>query len=503
MTSSTDSQQQATTTTTNSTLLITTANDGDSLNASGGEPHTPLDFIPHVPFKYHFFLKGTEISRAILEGIEEMEEFEELQDILHLFQNDPSKKRFGFPGLEAAIDIFSEYIRSRNEEGEISKNFDFYRHLLPKIAHFALEVPENELIEKLPLMQMNQSVSLSIPPKYVRCILANAFFLNISSEIHNHFQKEKEKDYGVLDFNRLYVCRLDEAVERIICQLSYFYQQAFYGDKLCDQREDIVFTRYNLLPEDEPNWLEMKDIDFSDEEATKNMIRVHCGRMEDIPCRGFVDFANRFIHIGSIIPSLTQEEVLFSCCPESFLTLLICESLSDSEIIIMKNIIRYSEYTGYLNTFKFTGLFEPRGHTIDIIIMDAIPKRHFAPEMIKRDLNKAYLGFKNMNYTDITTGNWGCGAFGGDITLKLTQQSCAARVTNSVLHYSTFKNEVLKKEMEDILHKFTTTKISISELYYIMITYHEYRALNSKAQFKDYLLQELERKRLDQSQKQE
>lgn len=308
MTSSTDSQQQATTTTTNSTLLITTANDGDSLNASGGEPHTPLDFIPHVPFKYHFFLKGTEISRAILEGIEEMEEFEELQDILHLFQNDPSKKRFGFPGLEAAIDIFSEYIRSRNEEGEISKNFDFYRHLLPKIAHFALEVPENELIEKLPLMQMNQSVSLSIPPKYVRCILANAFFLNISSEIHNHFQKEKEKDYGVLDFNRLYVCRLDEAVERIICQLSYFYQQAFYGDKLCDQREDIVFTRYNLLPEDEPNWLEMKDIDFSDEEATKNMIRVHCGRMEDIPCRGFVDFANRFIHIGSIIPSLTQEE---------------------------------------------------------------------------------------------------------------------------------------------------------------------------------------------------
>ncbi|KAG2385790.1 hypothetical protein C9374_002939 [Naegleria lovaniensis] len=485
-------------------MISSTEPHNDGHNDGSEEPLTPsssrsLDFIPHAPFKYHFFLKGTEISKAILEGIEEMEEFEELKDILHLFQNDPSKKRFGFPGLEVAIDNFTEYIRNRNE-GEISKNFDFYRDLLPKIAFYALEVPESELIEKLPLMEMNQSVSLSIPPKYVRCILANAFFLNISSEIHNHFQKEKEKDYGVLDFNRLYVCRLDEAVERIICQLSYFYQQAIDGDKLCNQREDIIFTRYNLLPEDEPNWLEMKNIDFSDEDATKNMVRVHSGRMEDVPCRGFVDFANRFIHIGSIIPSLTQEEVLFSCCPESFLTLLICESLSDSEIIIMKNIVRYSEYTGYLNTFKFTGLFEPRGHTIDIIIMDAIPKRHFQPEMIKRDLNKAYLGFKNMNNTDITTGNWGCGAFGGDITLKLTQQCCAARVTNSVLHYSTFKNEDLKKEMEDILHLFAITKISISELYYIMITYHEYRALNSKAQFKDYLLQELERKRLEQSQ---
>lgn len=30
-----------------------------------------------------------------------------------------------------------------------------------------------------------------------------------------------------------------------------------------------------------------------------------------------------FIHIGRIIPSLTQEEVLFSCCPEAFLCLLV------------------------------------------------------------------------------------------------------------------------------------------------------------------------------------
>jgi len=362
----------------------------------------------HHEFHYKFFCKGSEIIKAILEGIEQVEEFDELQDILHLFQTDASKKRFGFPGLEVAIDNFTEYLNDK-----VDAEFDFYRDLLPKIAFFATEVPEAELIERLKLIEMNQQGEFVVRPRDVRCILANAFFLNISSEIHNHMQKEKGKDYGVLDFNRLYVCRLDEAVERITCQLSYFYQQVKYGQTLCDEREDIIFTRHNLSTEEEPKWEEMAEVNFVDGDATRKILKLHSGRMEDINVRGFVDFANRFIHIGSIIPSLTQEEVLFSCCPESFLTLLICESLSDTEIMTMKGLVRYSDYIGYLETFQFTGLYEPCGHVIDVIVMDAIPRKHFQPEMIKRDINKAYLGFKNCNKYEISTGHWGCGVFGG------------------------------------------------------------------------------------------
>ncbi|EFC45448.1 predicted protein [Naegleria gruberi] len=446
----------------------------------------------HEPTRHRFFIKGTEITRAILEGIEEIEEYEELQDILHLFQTDASKRRFGFPGLEVAIESFEEYIRGRGEE---HKEFDFYQHLLPKIAQYALEATESELIERLPLIEMHQQGSFTVKPKDVRCILANAFFLNISSEIHNFMQKDRERDFGVLDFNRLYVCRLEESIERIICQLSYFYQQANHEQQLCIDREDIVFTRHNLTVEEEPNWAEMKDIDFSNAEEAKSIIKLHDGRMEDILCRGFVDFANRFIHIGSIIPSLTQEEILFSCCPESFLTLLICESLSDTEIMTMRGMVRYSEYKGYLNTFEFTGLYEPLGHTVDIIIMDAISRKHFQPEMIKRDLNKAYLGFKNVPEKEITSGRWGCGQFGGDFVLKFVQQLCAAKVTGKSVYYSTFKDEQCIKDLTEVLESIISSKITISELYYIMSTYHEYRAINSKAYFIDYLRQELQRKK--------
>ena len=40
--------------------------------------------------------------------------------------------------------------------------------------------------------------------------------------------------------------------------------------------------------------------------------------MEEPEAEAFVDFANRDLHIHQVIPSATQEEVLFSCCPEAF-----------------------------------------------------------------------------------------------------------------------------------------------------------------------------------------
>jgi hypothetical protein len=44
--------------------------------------------------------------------------------------------------------------------------------------------------------------------------------------------------------------------------------------------------------------------------------------MEDPNAPAFVNFANEQLHIGRIISSCIQEEVLFSCAPESFVGLL-------------------------------------------------------------------------------------------------------------------------------------------------------------------------------------
>jgi poly(ADP-ribose) glycohydrolase len=62
----------------------------------------------------------------------------------------------------------------------------------------------------------------------------------------------------------------------------------------------------------------------------------------------------------------------------------------------------------------------------DIIGIDAIVGfrggGQFSSKMFERDLNKAFIGFSHDGTKEIATGNWGCGAFGGDLHLKAFQQ---------------------------------------------------------------------------------
>ena len=74
-----------------------------------------------------------------------------------------------------------------------------------------------------------------------------------------------------------------------------------------------------------------------------------------------------------------------------------------------------------------------------------------------RDLIKAYVGFNLINFDDkdvakmtktISSGNWGCGAFGGDYELKFIQQWLAATYAGvEKLYYYTFG----RKEMNNVV----------------------------------------------------
>lgn len=57
-------------------------------------------------------------------------------------------------------------------------------------------------------------------------------------------------------------------------------------------------------------------------------------------------------------------------------------------------------------------------------------------------MQKAYLGFLNADSPYISTGKWGCGAFGGDVTLKFLQQIMASQLAGKkAIWYSAFKNQ--------------------------------------------------------------
>jgi len=218
--------------------------------------------------------------------------------------------------------------------------------------------------------------------------------------------------------------------------LAYYYQ-CKYDDVNRPDRE-IVFQRGYLEKEELFDWSSFGDRNFSGVQ-----VNVSTEGMESSDAPYFVDFANKFIHIGCIIPSMTQEEVLFSVCPEAFVSMLICQKLGKREVVIIKNVRRYCSYSGYQYSFKFTGFYEDY-NIFNILIIDACFENHFSKRNIDRDINKAYLGFL-MCQSKISTGHWGCGAFGGEKVSKFLQQLIAAAIANVDLDYSTFREEENKK----------------------------------------------------------
>ena len=89
---------------------------------------------------------------------------------------------------------------------------------------------------------------------------------------------------------------------------------------------------------------------------------------------------------------------------------------------------------------------------------------------------KAYVGFNLINFDDndvsklektIATGNWGCGAFGGDYELKFIQQLLAATYAGvDKLYYYTFG----RKEMDNVVANLEKIKsLNARDLYERMI----------------------------------
>ncbi len=152
-----------------------------------------------------------------------------------------------------------------------------------------------------------------------------------------------------------------------------------------------------------------------------------------------------FLGGGVLNSGCVQEEIRFMICPELLVSMLFTQVLNKNETVLIKGCERFSSYTGYASTFKFSNDYVDetardgwlRMHT-EVLAMDAIyfrnPKIQFEESKIVRELNKSYSGFKysaaelnneqleliikNNNFPCISTGNWGCGAFNGDRQLK-------------------------------------------------------------------------------------
>ncbi|XP_068404149.1 poly(ADP-ribose) glycohydrolase isoform X2 [Eschrichtius robustus] len=207
-----------------------------------------------------------------------------------------------------------------------------------------------------------------------------------------------------------------------------------------------------------------------------------------------VDFANRFVGGGVTSAGLVQEEIRFLINPELIVSRLFTEVLDHNECLIITGTEQYSEYTGYAETYRWARSHEDRSERDDwqrrgteIVAIDALHFRRyldqFVPEKIRRELNKAYCGFlrpgvSSENLSAVATGNWGCGAFGGDARLKALIQILAAAVAERDVVYFTFGDSELMRDIYSMHTFLTERKLTVGEVYKLLLRYYNEECRN-------------------------
>uniref|UniRef100_A0A8D3DU76 poly(ADP-ribose) glycohydrolase n=1 Tax=Scophthalmus maximus TaxID=52904 RepID=A0A8D3DU76_SCOMX len=241
----------------------------------------------------------------------------------------------------------------------------------------------------------------------------------------------------------------------------------------------VTFTRKTL--NNPPNWAS----------CPTRLTRLHITCKGTIEDDGYgmlqVDFANRFVGGGVTGQGLVQEEIRFLINSELIVSRLFTEALEYNECLIITGIEKYSKYSGYAESYKWKESYKdetPRDdwqrRCTEIVAIDALKYRHFLeqflPDKMTRELNKAYCGFFRTNgnskhLSAVATGNWGCGAFGGDTRLKALIQLMAAAEAGRDVAYFTFGDAQLMRDVHEMHTFLTERQVTVGRLYGLLNQY--------------------------------
>jgi poly(ADP-ribose) glycohydrolase len=361
----------------------------------------------------------------------------------------------------------------------------YLHHILPKMVHLTLQLPEI-CTQPIPLLKEQNNHTVVMSQKQASCLLANAFFCTFPfrNNDRNEFNKNEYSSYPQINFSNIFADGHTN-VEKLKCILHYF-------ERVTNEMPTgtISFQRQSLHIL--PIWSQSQSL----------FTRLHVAREGTIEESGAgmlqVDFANKSVGGGVLGRGCVQEEIRFLICPELIVSMLFTEAMADNECLIMTGCEQYSHYIGYADTFKWNGPYYDKTpqdslgrRRIELVAIDAKPYCHqthqqFSSDNIIRELNKAFCGFMRHNQdpnslSAIATGNWGCGAFGGDKELKSLIQLMAAAETCRDVVYLTFNDERLMQELHLIHTLLIKEKITVGKLFTQLVRYNKFIGKNSKA----------------------
>ncbi|KAJ3333927.1 hypothetical protein HDU76_000962 [Blyttiomyces sp. JEL0837] len=370
--------------------------------------------------------------------------------------------------IEAAIKSYSSFRNDMSFAGlthyllELTSDAQTIFELIPKMCKLALRLP-TLIKEPIPILKAGHNAALTL--------LANAFFCTFADQNKNRIGTlafGQQKKLPSINFDRIFAGDSElcpsEHEAKLNCMFEYF-------QRVTTQRPvgNVTFHRRSIKPSAFPDW--------------NNLDLGICGCRVKVPgCieddgRGMsqVDFANKFIGGGVLGWGAVQEEIMFMIIPELIVSRLFVEELQPNEALFMIGAERYSNYSGYASTFTWESPHQdstPRGDwgrlKSEIIAIDAVNFKKYPDgtqyeeariskafyAAIVRELNKAFTGFQHSELScfddnvPIATGNWGCGAFGGDAELKSMIQLIAASAACRDILYFTFGNLDLAAKLQ-------------------------------------------------------
>ena len=366
--------------------------------------------------------------------------------------------------------FFIKINKNYNKEG--NEFMEVFNNLKDLILNLENILPNTEIR----ILEKETNDELAFTRKQIALIFLLSYF--------NLIEKNKNKYYEMPDFNFDYILSSTSGApfEFGRCFLNYL---TIIGKLLLENNKILEEKIYYIRQ------IKIFNNDFYEKEC-KKLCEINFfeeGSLYDGKTTFCVDFSNQYIGGGTLEGGNVQEEILFAIEPEATVAMLFMEVMKNNDAIRIDNTIKYSLYVGYGSNFKFLNpAFDTKDMTkikkSKIIAIDASVKYllNYNINYIQRDIHKAYVGFDlvNYNYKDkndendiqkneesktISTGNWGCGVFGGSHELKFLQQWIAASFAGvERLDYYTFKDKNMKYII-DSFEKLKKKYVNANELY--------------------------------------
>ena len=363
----------------------------------------------------------------------------------------------------------------------------FFTVILPRLVDLTLSLP-NIVTHAVPLLKQQQDYAITMSQKQAACLLANAFFCTFP--YRNSTKRTAEySNYPFINFNTLFSGPLSGRKEgKLRCIIHYF-------DRVTSKMPTGTVTYHRQVLRDKPNW----------EKCADRLTKLHASAVRMIEDVGVgmlqVDFANRFMGGGVLGHGCVQEEIRFAICPELIVSRLFTEALADNESLIVTGFEQYCSYSGYADSFQYTGDYRDetirddwgRKQTqlvaIDALVLKSSPQQQFSAGLRLREANKAYCGFlcsepgPSGAFPAVATGNWGCGAFGGNVELKAVLQLMAAAKAKRDVVYTTFGNRQFARDLCEVHNVLTKNSCTVAQVWYYVEQYTAQKKQDGLFQF--------------------